>query len=56
MSPLAKRLWTKSENNCLTFGLGELLRRLVSLAGQDRASCVIVFQTCKLEMEAATMR
>lgn len=34
MSPLAKRLWTKSENNCLTFGVGELWRRPVSLAGQ----------------------
>lgn len=35
MSPIAKRLCMKSENNCLTFGVGELLRRRPSLAGAN---------------------
>lgn len=37
MSLLAKRMWTRSENNCLTFGVGELLRRPISLAGRSRS-------------------
>lgn len=34
MSALAKRL-CKSENNCLTFAVCELLRRRFSVAGQN---------------------
>lgn len=57
MSPMAKRLCMKSENNCLTFGVGELLWRRPSLAGPrlrvQPGGCVIIFQTCKLETEVA---
>lgn len=35
MSAIAKGLCMKSENNCLTFGVGELLRWRPSLAGPN---------------------